>query len=146
MGSTLEQDLVNAFIEKIKKCANSEGVSCSFTQLETGATAIGVPDLLMFLGPDLFWIECKRTKVHAYNKNSGMYIGEIKFRPGQVRFLKKLYNAKEKAFVLVLTEYLDVIIIPIFKIPDTVGAVYKFKERGVDYTSAYEYMKEIIKE
>lgn len=146
MGNMLEQDLVNAFIEKVKKCANSEGVSCSFTQLETGATAIGVPDLLMFLGQDMYWIECKRTQVPVYDSNSGLYSGEIKFRPGQVRFLKKLYNAKEKAFVLVLTEYMDVIIIPIFKIPDTVGAVYKFKERGVDYTSAYDYMKKMLYE
>lgn len=144
MGNTLEQELVNAFIEKIKKKASVEGVSCSFTQLETGATAIGVPDLLMFLGQDMYWIECKRVQAPVHDNNTGTYIGEIKFRPGQLRFLKKLYNAKEKAFVLALTEYLDVIIIPIFKIPDTVGTVYRFKEKGVDYTSAYEYMKEVL--
>lgn len=144
MGNALEQELVNSFIEMIKKRAREDGKACSFTQLETGATAIGVPDLLMFFDEDMYWIECKRIQSPLHDRNMGEYTGEIKFRPGQVRFLKKLYNAKEKAFVLALTEYLDVIIIPIFKIPDTIGTVYRFKEKGADYTYAYDYMKRVL--
>lgn len=149
MKNTLEQELVNTFIDNIRKRALKEGVQCSFTQIESGATAIGIPDLLMFLDNKLYWIEVKRLKnVSLSNKGNSIctFTGEIKFRPGQVRFLHKLYNAHERVFVLALTDYSDAIIIPIFHIPLETGTVYKVKEKGSDYPSTYTFMKEIIKE
>lgn len=150
MKGTLEQELVNEFIETIKKHAIKEGVQCSFTQIESGATAIGIPDLLMFLDNKLYWIEVKRLKTQGNSCSKGnsisTFVGEIKFRPGQVRFLHKLYNARERVFVLALTEYLDAIIIPVFHIPIETGTVYRVQEKGADYPTIYEYMKEVIKE
>ena len=49
-NNKLEQDLVNYFIDKIKRSAREENIPCSFIQIETGATSIGVPDALMFIG------------------------------------------------------------------------------------------------
>ena len=149
MKNPLEQELVNTFIENIRKRALKEGVQCSFTQIESGATAIGIPDLLMFLDNKLYWIEVKRLKNVTYaNKGNAIctFTGEIQFRPGQVRFLHKLYNAHERVFVLALTEYSDAIIIPIFHIPLETGTVYRVKEKGSDYPSTYTFMKEMIKE
>lgn len=149
MKNPLEQDLVNTFIDNIRKRAIKEGTQCSFTQVESGATAIGLPDLLMFLDNKLYWIEVKRLKnVSFSNKGNAIstFSGEVHFRPGQVRFLHKLYNARERVFVLALTEYSDVIIIPIFHIPLETGTVYRVTEKGADYPSAYDFMKEMIKE
>lgn len=145
MQRTLEQDLVNAFIENITKCANADGKSCKFVQIETGATAIGVPDLLMFYNHKLYWIEAKRFRCAPKQGKEENYIGEVVFRPGQLRFLRRLYNARENVFVLALTEWMDAVIIPIFKIPETTGAVLKFSEKGADLPSTYEYMKEMLK-
>lgn len=149
MKNPLEQELVNEFIENIRKRALREGTQCSFTQVESGATAIGLPDLLMFLDNKLYWIEVKRLKNVAFsNKGNAIstFTGEIHFRPGQVRFLHKLYNAHERVFVLALTEYSDAIIIPIFHIPIETGTVYRVNEKGSDYPSTYAFMKEMIKE
>ena len=149
MKNPLEQDLVNDFIENIRKRALREGTQCSFTQIESGATAIGIPDLLMFLDNKLYWIEVKRLKNVAFaNKGNAIctFTGEIQFRPGQVRFLHKLYNAHERVFVLALTEYSDAVIIPIFHIPLETGTVYRVNEKGADYPSTYAFMKEMIKE
>lgn len=149
MKNPLEQDLVNEFMENIKRRAIRDGKQCSFTQIESGATAIGIPDLLMFFDNKLYWIEVKRLKNVVYsNKGNSIstFSGEIQFRPGQVRFLHKLYNAHERVFVLALTEYSDAVIIPIFHIPLETGTVYKVKEKGADYPATYEFMKEMIKE
>ena len=55
-NNKLEQELVYYFIDKVKRCARNENVPCDFVQIETGATAIGVPDALMFIGNLTFWI------------------------------------------------------------------------------------------
>lgn len=125
--STLEQDLVNYFIDKIKRCARAENIPCDFIQIETGATAIGVPDALMFLGNFTFWIEFKRMKgqtsrasVHDTAKNVG---GHLKFQPGQLRMLHRLIDHGEKAFVCAITESQDAMFIPPNKLPLEGGAV-----------------------
>ena len=142
--TNIEQELVNSFIDKIKACAKADNKQCSFTQLETGATAIGVPDLLMFYDNSLYWIEAKRFRCPPKTRNTNKYRGELVFRPGQLRFLQKLYQAKEKVFILALTEWMDAVIIPIYKVPKDAGAVLKFEEDGADFPNIYDYMKEII--
>lgn len=119
--TTLEQDLVNYFIDKIKRCARAEGIPCEFLQIETGATAIGVPDALMFLGNFTFWIEFKRMKgqtsrasVYDTAKNVG---GHLKFQPGQLRMLHRLIDHGEKAFICAITESQDAMFIHPNKLP-----------------------------
>lgn len=143
----LEQELVNEFIAMFERNALRDKKQCSFTQIESGATAIGIPDLLLFYDGAMYWIECKvlRSKV-AGQTTMCKFTGDIHFRPGQLRFLRKLLAAKEKAFILVLTEFLDVIPVPIADIPETTGAVYNVHHTGVDYTEAYNYLKKLLKE
>ena len=52
-------------------------------------------------------------------------------------FLQKLYQAKEKVFILALTEWMDAVIIPIYKVPKDTGAVLKFEEDGAESASVY---------
>ena len=121
MKTKLEQDLVNYFIDKIKRCARAENIPCDFIQIETGATAIGVPDALMILGNLTFWIEFKRMKVHnfcasVYNTTKNV-AGCLKFQPGQLRMLYRLIDHSEKAFVCAITESQDAMFIHPDKLP-----------------------------
>ena len=115
----LEQDLVNYFIDKIKRCARAENIPCDFIQIETGATAIGVPDALMFLGNLTFWIEFKRMKNPNKNVNETAknVEGRLKFQPGQLRMLHRLIDHSEKAFVCAITESQDAMFIHPNKLP-----------------------------
>ena len=144
--NNFEQDLVNMFIDLMKRKAKADGKAISFTQLETGSTAIGVPDLLMFYDNQMYWIECKRM-VGAIDMttHSTIFNGVIKFRPGQVRFLHKLLANGEKPFVLVLSESCDCCIIPINTIPQTCEATLKIHVKGADYPSTYDYIKGLLK-
>lgn len=115
----LEQDLVNYFIDKIKRCARAENITCDFIQIETGATAIGVPDALMFLGNLTFWIEFKKMKNPNKNVNDTAknVEGRLKFQPGQLRMLHRLIDHSEKAFVCAITESQDAMFIHPNKLP-----------------------------
>ena len=115
----LEQDLVNYFIDKIKRCARTENIPCDFIQIETGATAIGVPDALMFLGNLTFWVEFKRMKNPSKNVNDTAknVEGRLKFQPGQLRMLHRLIDHSEKAFVCAITESQDAMFIHPNKLP-----------------------------
>ena len=150
--NTLEQDLVNYFIDKIKRCARAENIPCEFIQIETGATAIGVPDALMFLGNFTFWIEFKRMKgqtsrasVHDTAKNVG---GHLKFQPGQLRMLHRLTDHGEKAFVCAITESQDAMFIPPNKLPlDGGGATRCPKDCMLyAYPSIWEGLKVFLTE
>lgn len=118
-NTNLEQDLVNYFIDKIKRCARAETIPCDFIQIETGATAIGVPDALMFLGNLTFWIEFKRMKNTNKNVNDTAknVEGRLKFQPGQLRMLHRLIDHNEKAFVCAITESQDAMFIHPNKLP-----------------------------
>ena len=148
----LEQDLVNYFIDKIKRCARAESIPCDFVQIETGATAIGVPDALMFLGYSTFWIEFKRMKgqtsrasVHDTAKNVG---GHLKFQPGQLRMLHQLIDNGEKAFVCAITESQDAMFIHPNKLPlDGGGAARCPKDCALyAYPSIWEGLKVFLTE
>jgi len=120
-NNKLEQELVNYYIDKIKRCARSDGIACDVVQIETGATAIGVPDALMFIGNLTFWVEFKRMKIG----NNGLSVqnmsknvcGRIKFQPGQLRMLHRLNAHSEKAFICALTESQDAMYIHPDKLP-----------------------------
>ncbi len=144
---TLEQDLVNMFIDIMKRKAKQDGKAISFTQIETGSTAIGVPDLMMFYDNQMYWIEAKRSKLRANSctSNNVLFTGTIQFRPGQVRFLHKLLSNGEKAFVLVLSEGCDCCVIPVKEIPLTCEGTFKLQHKGVDYTEVYNYIKGLLK-
>ena len=150
--NSLEQDLVNYFIDKVKRCARAEGIPCDFVQIETGATAIGVPDALMFLGNFTFWIEFKKMKgqtsrasVHDTAKNVG---GHLKFQPGQLRMLHRLIDHNEKAFVCAITESQDAMFIPPNKLPlDGGGAARCPKDCMLyAYPSIWEGLKVFLTE
>lgn len=115
-----EQELVNSFISQIRHCALKERIPCSFVQLETGATAIGVPDAIMFLGDQMFWIEFKRLNMGdaIVTRNIASSVkGSMKMRPGQARVLKKLNAHHEKAFICAITQYMDACYISSNKLP-----------------------------
>lgn len=149
--NTLEQDLVNYFIDKIKRCARAEGIPCECIQIETGATAIGVPDALLFLGHFTFWIEFKRMKgqtsrasVHDTAKNVG---GHLKFQPGQLRMLHRLIAHGEKAFVCAITESQDAMFIHPNKLPLDGGAARCPKDCALyAYPSIWEGLKVFLTE
>lgn len=151
-NNKLEQDLVNYFIDKIKRCARAENMPCDFIQIETGATAIGVPDALMFLGNLTFWIEFKRMKVH--NFGSSVYstvknvAGWMKFQPGQLRMLHRLIDHSEKAFVCAITESQDAMFIHPDKLPlDGGGDARCPKDCTLyDYPSIWEGLKIFLTE
>lgn len=146
-NNKLEQDLVNMFIDIMKRKAKQDGKAISFTQIETGSTAIGVPDLMMFYDNQMYWIEAKRIKLRAESccGNNVLFTGTIQFRPGQVRFLHKLLFNGEKPFVLVLSEGCDCCVIPINDIPLDCESTYKVHHKGVDYTQTYDYIKGLLK-
>lgn len=151
-NNKLEQDLVNYFIDKIKRCARAENIPCDFIQIETGATAIGVPDALMFLGNLTFWIEFKRMKV----KNFGASVyntvknvsGHLKFQPGQLRMLHRLIDHSEKAFVCAITESQDAMFIHPNKLPLDGGGDARCPKDCVlyDYPSIWEGLKVFLTE
>lgn len=146
-NNKLEQDLVNMFIDIMKRKAKQDGKAISFTQLETGSTAIGVPDLIMFYDNQMYWIEAKRTKIREKSISSVgtvEFADTIKFRPGQVRFLKKLLANGEKPFVLVLSESCDCCVVPVSDLPLNCESVYTVHHKGVAYPQTYEYIKGVI--
>lgn len=144
---SLEQELVNMFIDIMKRKAREDKKPIHFVQLETGATAIGVPDLLMFFDNQMYWIECKRCKLPMSSNVTSVpvFSGSIVFRPGQVRFLHRLLDCGEKVFVLVLSEGCDCCAIPIKEIPLTCEGVFKLHHKGAEYTEAYNYIKGLLK-
>ena len=151
-NNNLEQDLVNYFIAKIKRCARAENIPCDFIQIETGATAIGVPDALMFLGNLTFWIEFKRMKVHnfgasVYNTAKNVS-GRLKFQPGQLRMLHRLIDHSEKAFVCAITESQDAMFIHPNKLPLDGGGDARCPKDCVlyDYPSIWEGLKVFLTE
>ena len=146
MSLTIEQTLVNSFIAMMKKNAKNEKIPCSFSQLETGATAIGVPDLIMFFDHKTYWIECKRLySDHVARSNIAKFKGVIKFRPGQARFLHNLQNNGEKAFILVLTDYLDCILVPVRDVPLD-ASTFRVDHLGASFVDAYKFIKEALEE
>lgn len=145
-ANKLEQDLVNMFIDIMKRKAKVDGKAISFTQIETGSTAIGVPDLLMFYDGQMYWIEAKRQIGNIDMSTHGTkFNGIIKFRPGQVRFLHKLLSNGEKPFVLVLSESCDCCVIPVQDIPETCEGTFKVHHKGADYPTTYDYIKGLLK-
>ena len=151
-NNKLEQTLVNYFIDKIKRCARAENISCDFVQIETGATAIGVPDALMFIGDLTFWIEFKRMKllnngVGVMNKAKNIN-GRLKFQPGQLRMLHRLNEHSEKAFVCAITESQDAMFIHPDKLPIEGGSDAKVPKDCVlyDYPSIWEGLKVFLTE
>lgn len=151
-SNKLEQELVNYFIDKIKRCARAENIPCDFIQIETGATSIGVPDALMFIGNLTFWIEFKRIKlincgVGVQNKAKNV-AGYLKFQPGQLRMLHRLNAHNEKAFVCAITESQDVMFIHPDKLPLEGGANAKCPKDCIlyDYPSIWEGLKLFLTE
>lgn len=151
-NNKLEQELVNYFIEKIKRCARAESVPCDFVQIETGATAIGIPDALMFLGPYTFWIEFKRMRItqdglSVQNKSKNV-CGRIKFRPGQLRMLHKLNDHNSKAFICAITENQDCMYIHPDKLPLEGGSELKVHSECTmyDYPNIWEGLKTFLTE
>ena len=149
-NNKLEQDLVNYFIEKIQRCARTENIPCDFIQIETGATAIGIPDALMFIGNLTFWIEFKRLtllngSVNLQNKSSNIN-GRIKFRPGQLRTLHRLNGHSERAFVCAITESQDAVFIHPDKLPLDGGSDAKIPKDCImyDYPSVWEGLKTFL--
>ena len=149
-NTNLEQDLVNYFIDKIKRCARAENIPCDFIQIETGATAIGVPDALMFLGNLTFWIEFKRIKNPNKNVNemAKNVEGRLKFRPGQLRMLHHLIDHSEKAFVCAITESQDAMFIHPNKLPIDGGGEARCPKDCVlySYPSIWEGLKVFLTE
>ena len=151
-NNKLEQDLVNYFVDKIKRCARAENIPCDFIQIETGATAIGVPDALMFLGNLTFWIEFKRMNVHnfgasVYNTAKNVS-GRLKFQPAQLRTLHRLIDHSEKAFVCAITESQDAMFIHPDKLPLDGGGDASCPKDCVlyDYPSIWEGLKVFLTE
>ena len=149
-NNNLEQDLVNYFIDKIKRCARTENIPCDFIQIETGATAIGVPDALMFLGNLTFWIEFKRIKNPNKNVNemAKNVEGHLKFQPGQLRMLHRLIDHSEKAFVCAVTESQDAMFIHPNKLPIDGGGAARCPKDCVlySYPSIWEGLKVFLTE
>ena len=151
-NNKLEQDLVNYFIDKIKRCARAENIPCDFIQIETGATAIGVPDALMFLGNLTFWIEFKRMKVHNFvasvYSTAKNVSGGLKLQPGQLRMLHRLIDHSEKAFVCAITESQDAMFIHPDKLPLDGGGDARCPKECVlyDYPSIWEGLKVFLTE
>ena len=146
MATKLEQDLVNMFIDIMKRKAREDKKPIHFVQLETGATAIGVPDLLMFFNNQMYWIECKRCKLPPSSTvtSAPAFTGTIVFQPGQVRFLHRLLAHGEKPFVLVLSEGCDCCVVPVHDVPLTCEGAFKLHHKGVDYTDTYNYIKGLL--
>ena len=149
-NTNLEQDLVNYFIDKIKRCARAETIPCDFIQIETGATAIGVPDALMFLGNLTFWIEFKRMKNTNKNVNDTAknVEGRLKFQPGQLRMLHRLIDHNEKALVCAITESQDAMFIHPNKLPLEGGGDARCPKDCVlySYPSIWEGLKVFLTE
>ena len=151
-SNKIEQDLVNYYIDKIKRCARAENISCDFVQIETGATAIGIPDALMFLGPYTFWIEFKRMQTWGnamvvQNKAKNIK-GKLKFRPGQLRMLHRLTEHNEKAFVCALSESQDAIYIHPRQLPMEGGVESGIPSESTlyDLPSIWEGLKTFLTE
>lgn len=138
----LEQDLVNMFIDGMRRNARADGVPIRFVQIESGATAIGIPDLLMFFAGQMYWIECKRGKVC---NSTERFTGSIKFRPGQLHFLRSLLAHNEKAFILVLSPESDCCVVPVGDIPLSCEGGYSIMNMpAIPYPDTYDYIKGLL--
>lgn len=112
--SKQEQQLVNDMLRVLKNQAIQYKVPFDYFQIESGATAIGIPDLFVMLGNKGIWIECKRLQTErnlekGINSSRTVNIdGSVLFRPGQARMMTKLVQHGEQVALCVLTVYGDV--------------------------------------
>ena len=112
--SKLEQQLVNDLLRVLKNQAKQYKIPFDYFQIESGATAIGIPDLFVMLGDKGMWIECKRLQTDRNLEvgiNSARVInfeGSVVFRPGQARMMNKLVAHGEQVGLCVLSEYGDI--------------------------------------
>ena len=112
--SRLEQQLVTDMLRALKNQAMRRHVSFDYFQIESGATAIGIPDLFIMLGGKGLWVECKRF--HSdWNLEKGVkssrtvkFEGSVLFRPGQARMMTKLHQHGENVALCAISEYGDV--------------------------------------
>lgn len=111
----LEQQLVADMLRVLRTQAKEHHVPFDYFQIESGATAIGIPDLFIMLGNKGMWVECKRF-IPEYQYKTGLDAsartvkmrGSVLFRPGQARMLSKLARYSENVALCVLTVYNDI--------------------------------------
>lgn len=111
-----EQDLVNSVLKALHSQATEVGLPFHAIQIESGATAIGIPDIYLLIGDTACWIECKRyipTEPEGLTEKGSstrtvVFDGIARYRPGQRIMLERFARHNQHALTLCISQYMDV--------------------------------------
>lgn len=111
-----EQELVDSVLKAMHSQAVDVGIPFHAIQIESGATAIGIPDLFVLIGNTSCWIECKRliskepdsVTDRIGHTRTVPFDGIANYRPGQLITLERFARHHQNAFTLCITQYMDV--------------------------------------
>lgn len=111
-----EQDLVNSVLKALHSQATEVGLPFHAIQIESGATAIGIPDIYLLIGDTACWIECKRyipTEPDSITEKGTStrtvtFDGIARYRPGQRIMLERIARHNQHAITLCISQYMDV--------------------------------------
>lgn len=116
-----EQSLVNKVLYYMRKQAMNVPEPFKAVQIESGATAIGIPDVLVFYKQVTIWLECKKVFAKAVSISDYAFNAKavhVKIRPGQLRMLHLLHQHRSPAFLCCITEYMDVAFVSACDLPE----------------------------